>query len=241
VIGRDITAGDAAAVHAAGEPVAAHTAVGRRERRLSLAGRRAFDLLGAGVLLILASPLLLGIAVAVWTTSRGPALFRQDRLGRGERTFRIYKFRTMRADNSDAIHREYVTNMLNGNATLQGEENAAYKLADDPRVTKVGGVLRKTSLDELPQLLNVVRGNMSLIGPRPVLPWEAELFDPRYHARFAVKPGMTGLWQVSGRSTLTMNEALELDVEYVERRTFRLDLSILFRTIPALLDGGGAR
>jgi lipopolysaccharide/colanic/teichoic acid biosynthesis glycosyltransferase len=229
VIGRDLTTSDAAAVQ---------DSVGRRDGRLSLAGRRAFDVLGAGALLILASPLMFGIAVAVWTTSRGPALFRQERMGRGERTFRIYKFRTMRADNNDAIHREYVTNMLNGNAVLQGEDNAAYKLADDPRITKVGGFLRKTSLDELPQLLNVIRGNMSLIGPRPVLPWEAEMFDARYHARFAVKPGMTGLWQVSGRSTLTMNEALELDVEYVERRSFRLDLSILVRTIPALLDGG---
>ncbi len=232
MIGQDLTAADT---------VAAHVPVARRERRRSLAGRRAFDLLGAGALLILASPVMIGIAVAVWTTSRGPALFRQDRVGRGERTFRIYKFRTMRVDASDAIHRQYVTDMLNGNAVPQGEDAVAFKLADDPRITKVGGFLRKTSLDELPQLLNVIRGNMSLIGPRPVLPWEAELFDPRYRTRFAVKPGMTGLWQVSGRSTLTMNDALELDVEYVERRSFRLDLSILLKTVPALLDGGGAR
>jgi lipopolysaccharide/colanic/teichoic acid biosynthesis glycosyltransferase len=183
---------------------------------------------------------MLGIAVAVWTTSRGPALFRQERVGRGERRFRIYKFRTMRVDNSDAIHREYVTDMLSGHAVPQGQETV-YKLADDPRITRVGGFLRRTSLDELPQLLNVIGGSMSLIGPRPVLPWEAELFDPRYHARFAVKPGITGLWQVSGRNTLTMNEALELDVDYIERRSFRLDISILLRTIPAILDGGGAR
>jgi lipopolysaccharide/colanic/teichoic acid biosynthesis glycosyltransferase len=240
VIGHDIAAGSegtrVAAAHA-GAP----DAVRHRDGRLSLVGRRVFDLFGAGALIILASPLMLGIAVAVWTTSRGPALFRQERVGRGDRPFRIYKFRTMRADASDAIHREYVTDMLNGNATPQGEDTVAYKLADDPRITRVGAFLRRTSLDELPQLLNVIGGSMSLIGPRPVLPWEAELFDPRYRARFDVKPGMTGLWQVSGRSTLTMNEALELDVEYVERRSFRLDLAILLRTIPAILDGGGAR
>ena len=216
-------------------------AAGHRDGRLSRAGRRMFDLVGAGALLILTSPLLFGIAVAVWTTSRGPALFRQERVGRRELTFSIYKFRTMRVDTSDAIHREYVTEMLNGNAVPQGQDAAVYKLADDPRITKVGGFLRRTSLDELPQLLNVIKGNMSLIGPRPVLPWEADLFETRFRTRFAVKPGMTGLWQVSGRSTLTMNEALELDVEYVERRSFALDLSILLRTIPAILDRGGAR
>ena len=238
MIGRDLTAGAESSRVMADDAVGA---AGHRDGRLSLVARRMFDLLCAAVLLILASPLMLGIAVAVWTTSRGPALFRQERVGRDERAFSIYKFRTMRVDASDAAHRAYVTDMLNGNAVPQGEEGVAYKLADDPRITKVGGFLRRTSLDELPQLLNVIRGNMSLVGPRPVLPWEAELFDPRYRARFAVKPGMTGLWQVSGRSTLTMNEALDLDVEYVERRSLALVLSILVRTIPAILDGGGAR
>src|SRR5262249_29892473 len=135
----------------------------------------------------------------------------------------------MQMDSSDAIHREYVTGMRNGNAVPHEQDTVAYKPAEDPRIRSDGGFLRRTPLDELPHMINVVMGNMSLIGRRPVLPWEAELFEPRFRARFAVKPGMTGLWQVSGRSTLTMNEALELDVEYVERRSFALDLSILLR------------
>jgi lipopolysaccharide/colanic/teichoic acid biosynthesis glycosyltransferase len=113
-----------------------------------------------------------------------------------------------------------------------------YKLEADPRVTRIGAFLRKTSLDELPQLFNVLRGEMSLVGPRPVLPWEAEMFAERYKRRFSVKPGITGLWQVSGRSRLSMQEALDLDIEYVARRSFALDLQILFRTIPAVCRGG---
>jgi lipopolysaccharide/colanic/teichoic acid biosynthesis glycosyltransferase len=115
-----------------------------------------------------------------------------------------------------------------------------YKLTSDPRVTSIGKFLRKTSLDELPQLVNVLRGEMSLVGPRPVLPWEAELFEPRHQVRFAVQPGITGLWQVTGRSALTMQQALDLDVEYVRRRGMLLDLAILLRTIPTVLLSRGA-
>jgi lipopolysaccharide/colanic/teichoic acid biosynthesis glycosyltransferase len=127
--------------------------------------------------------------------------------------------------------------MLNGGAaSAQGGVN---KLKDDPRVTRVGRVLRKTSLDELPQLLNVLRGTMSLVGPRPALPWEVELFDPRYAARFDVPPGITGLWQVGGRNALTMPEALDLDLEYVRRRSIGLDMLILLKTIPAVVMARG--
>jgi lipopolysaccharide/colanic/teichoic acid biosynthesis glycosyltransferase len=152
----------------------------------------------------------------------------------------MLKFRTMHQGLDDAIHRKYVTAMLVGSAAPADAERGIYKLTSDPRVTSIGRFLRKTSLDELPQLVNVLRGEMSLVGPRPVLPWEAELFEARHQVRFAVKPGLTGLWQVAGRSTLTMQQALDLDVEYVLRHTNLLDLAILLRTIPTVLLSRGA-
>jgi lipopolysaccharide/colanic/teichoic acid biosynthesis glycosyltransferase len=143
-------------------------------------------------------------------------------------------------DNDDAIHRAFVTSMLAGGPTPLEDTRPLYKLTGDPRVTAVGRFLRKLSLDELPQLVNVVRGEMSLVGPRPALPWEVELFEPRHQARFAVKPGITGLWQVSGRNLLTMQQALDLDVEYAHRRNLALDLATLARTVPVVLTRRGA-
>jgi lipopolysaccharide/colanic/teichoic acid biosynthesis glycosyltransferase len=175
----------------------------------------------------------------VWSTSAGPALFRQERLGRDKRPFTMLKLRTMYVGKDDRIHRDYVASLLStGTEAAVTPGRGLYKLDSDPRVTRVGAWLRRTSLDELPQLINVLHGEMSLVGPRPVLPWEAEIFGERYQRRFAVKPGLTGLWQVSGRSRLTMSKALELDVEYVARRSFTFDLMILIRTIPAMLRGG---
>jgi lipopolysaccharide/colanic/teichoic acid biosynthesis glycosyltransferase len=223
--------------------VAATVASVRRpgvRQRLDEALKRALDLLLASLLLILLAPVMAVIAIAIRSTSPGPALFRQIRIGYRLSPFVIFKFRTMHVNNDDTIHRAYVTAMLSGEATPAEAQRGIYKLTRDPRVTSVGALLRRSSLDELPQLFNVLRGDMSLVGPRPALPYESELFEERYRTRFMAKPGITGLWQVSGRSTLPMRQALELDVYYVRRRTIGLDLITLVRTIPAVLRGDEA-
>jgi lipopolysaccharide/colanic/teichoic acid biosynthesis glycosyltransferase len=189
-------------------------------------------------MLTLLLPVLLVVCLVVRLTSPGPILFRQVRVGRFGRPFVMYKFRTMYVGNSDAIHREYVAKLLADDQPPAGGEHGLFKLEADPRITRVGRTLRRTSLDELPQLLNVVRGDMSLVGPRPALPWEAELMGDTQHRRFLVPPGLTGLWQVSGRNFLTMRQGLALDLEYVERQSFMLDLIILLKTVPAVLSGG---
>ena len=227
-------------------PVAAvqGTASAVRKRRpierFDLATKRVVDVVLASLMLVMLSPVMLIIAITVRLTTPGPAHFRQVRIGHLLSPFVVLKFRTMHQDNDDAIHRSYVRTMLAGSAVPADGVRGIYKLAGDPRVTPIGKFLRKASLDELPQLVNVLRGDMSLVGPRPVLPWEAGLFEPRHQVRFAVKPGITGLWQVSGRSVLTMQQALELDVEYVRRRSLALDLVTLLRTIPAVLRSRGA-
>jgi lipopolysaccharide/colanic/teichoic acid biosynthesis glycosyltransferase len=177
------------------------------------------------------------VAVLVRLTSRGPVLFRQTRVGRTGAPFLMLKFRTMRHGCDDKTHRDYVRLLLADQAPAH---DGLYKLVDDPRVTRVGAVLRRLSLDEVPQLLNVLKGDMSLVGPRPALDFEADLFPDWAAPRYLVAPGVTGLWQVSGRNRLTMLQGLELDVEYVERRSFVVDLLILARTVPAVL-GRGAR
>jgi lipopolysaccharide/colanic/teichoic acid biosynthesis glycosyltransferase len=201
--------------------------------------KRALDLAVALILIVILAPALAILMLLVRSTSAGPALFRQQRLGRDRRPFTMLKLRTMHVGQDDRIHREYVTGLLSaGQEAVASPGSGLYKLEADPRVTRVGAWLRKTSLDELPQLYNVLRGEMSLVGPRPVLPWEAEMFGGQHQRRFAVRPGLTGLWQVSGRSRLSMTKALELDVEYVVRRSLALDLMILIRTLPAVFRGG---
>lgn len=199
--------------------------------------KRALDLVLAIALVLILSPVLLVVAIAVAVSSRGPVLFRQQRLGRGQVGFVMWKFRTMADGSDDEIHRQFVTNMFQSPSDGEGE---FHKLIEDPRITGVGRFLRRYSLDELPQLFNVIAGQMSLVGPRPALPWEIDLFRARHLIRFDVKPGMTGLWQVSGRSLLTMAQALDLDAEYVEQRRLGLDLWILLRTVPVALTGRGA-
>ena len=191
----------------------------------------------SSVLIIILAPLLLLLCFLVRVTSAGPALFRQERLGQHMRPFTMLKLRTMRTDNDDSIHREYVTRMLSADQHKAGRDGL-FKLDGDRRITPLGRWLRRSSLDELPQLFNVLRGDMSIVGPRPVLPWEAKLFGVDYQDRFQVKPGITGLWQVSGRNRLSMQQALELDVEYALRQSLALDLMILLRTAPAVLRGG---
>jgi lipopolysaccharide/colanic/teichoic acid biosynthesis glycosyltransferase len=228
-------------------PVRHHPA--RHRRRIPVRGLgqssqeaviRLVDIVVSLSALLLLGLLLVFLVLLVRLTSRGPALFRQDRLGRRKRMFTLLKMRTMYVDNDDRIHREYVTGMLTGDQPETGGQRGLFKLESDPRVTPVGRWLRKTSLDELPQLFNVLKGEMALVGPRPVLAWEAELFSQAHQERFRVKPGLTGLWQVSGRSKLSMQEALDLDAEYVRRRGLLLDLKILLLTPQALFRGGAA-
>jgi lipopolysaccharide/colanic/teichoic acid biosynthesis glycosyltransferase len=200
-------------------------------------GKRALDIALAIVVLTLLCPFLLLVAALIRASGRGPILFRQTRVGRGGATFRMLKFRTMRHGCEDGAHRDYVRLLLADQAEAH---DGLYKLVDDPRVTRVGAVLRRFSIDEVPQLVNVLRGDMTLVGPRPALPYEAELFPVWSAPRYLVAPGVTGLWQVCGRNRLTMLQGLKLDVEYVEHRSFGLDVRILVRTVPAVL-GRGAR
>jgi lipopolysaccharide/colanic/teichoic acid biosynthesis glycosyltransferase len=203
-------------------------------------GKRACDFAVAVVLLVLLAPLLVAIALSVRFTSEGGAIYRQTRVGRNRRPFVMYKFRTMRCDATDDVHREYVRRLLTEDAPPTGGSNGLYKLECDPRVTRVGRFLRRTSLDELPQLANVVLGQMSLVGPRPALPWEAELFPANSAPRFLVRPGVTGLWQVSGRSRLPMRAGLDLDIDYVRRQGPWLDLVILVKTLRAVFNADEA-
>jgi len=198
------------------------------------------DRVVAGLGLVILSPILGTIAAAIKLGDRGPVFFRQSRVGREGKTFRVWKFRTMYVDCPDDVHREYVTKLLTDDQPPDGGRDGVFKLEDDARITPIGRLLRKTSIDELPQLINVIRGDMSLVGPRPPLPWEAELFDAVFFGRFAVPPGLTGLWQVSGRNALTMKQGLELDLEYVRRQSLALDIWILVKTVPVVLSTRGA-
>lgn len=201
---------------------------------------RALDLIIAPVLLVLLLPLLALIAIAIKLDSTGPVLFRQRRLGRSTKPFTVKKFRTMKQGVSQDIHREFVIGLIAGGEPERVEGKPQFKLSTDPRVTRLGRFLRRSSLDELPQLWNVIRGEMSLVGPRPALEYEVDHYPAAWLKRFAHKPGMTGLWQVSGRSELTMAEMVKLDIEYTDRRSVWLNLSILLRTIPVVLTARGA-
>ena len=195
-----------------------------------VSGKRVFDTTIALALLLVLLPLLLLIALAVKLDSRGPVIFRQVRLGRGMREFSVLKFRTMARDASSELHREYIAKLVAGD-----EDGDLKKLTDDPRVTRVGRVLRRLSLDELPQLLNVVAGQMSLVGPRPALEYELDHYEPHHFERFAVRPGLTGLWQVSGRSGLGFREMLDLDTTYARTNSAGTDARILLATPVALV------
>ena len=197
--------------------------------------RRVADIVVCVVLLtLLVVPLLL-IALAVRFSDHGPALFRQQRVGLHGNRFTLFKFRTMSLGVDDRALRDLIARELRGEDTV---EDGSSKLNNDRRVTRVGSFLRRTSLDELPQLFNVLRGDMTLVGPRPCLEWEAEMFPAEFAPRFTVRPGLTGLWQVSGRSALGTLDMLRLDVVYVRSRSLRSDLGILLRTVPALLHSG---
>jgi lipopolysaccharide/colanic/teichoic acid biosynthesis glycosyltransferase len=198
---------------------------------------RALDVAGATVLLILLAPILLLVGLAIRLDSPGPAIYRQRRLGRNLEPFSVAKFRTMREGSAADAHRRHVQQMIAGE---RGAARPMTKLTEDDRVTRVGSFLRRSSIDELPQLWNVLNGQMSLVGPRPPIGYEVEKYPSWAFRRFAVKPGITGLWQVRGRSLLTFEEMIALDTEYVERRSLSLNLKILVLTLPTVLHGKGA-
>lgn len=198
--------------------------------------KRGFDVIASAVLLILAAPLMLAVAVAIALSSRGPIFYVQQRVGYRGQVFPFFKFRSMHVGNSDAIHREYTKKWITENKAHEANgEQAIHKIARDPRVFPVGQFIRKYSVDELPQLLNVLRGEMSLIGPRPALPYEVEVYREWHRRRFEAPPGITGLWQVSGRNRLSFEEMVKLDIEYLENWSLLRDLHILWQTIRVVL------
>ncbi len=202
------------------------------------------DTVGSALLLILCTPLFLMIALAIKASSKGPVLFRQQRVGRYGQCFTFLKFRSMRIDNDHSVHKEYVTKLIANGAELKpsnGNGKGVYKLTNDTRVTRVGRFLRRTSLDELPQLVNVLKGDMSLVGPRPAIPYELAAYQTWHRRRvLEVKPGITGLWQVSGRSSVKFDEMVRLDLRYATSWSPWLDFKILMRTPRAVIGGAGA-
>jgi exopolysaccharide biosynthesis polyprenyl glycosylphosphotransferase len=213
-------------------------------KRFSIVMKRAIDIVGSGLILLILSPILAAIAVLIKLTSKGPVIFEQERLGEFGKHFKCLKFRTMYANNDPKIHREYVQNFISGKAEEKEKKNggpAIYKITNDPRVTSIGRFLRKTSLDEFPQFWNVVRGEMSLVGPRPPVAYEFEVYDFWHRRRvLEVKPGITGLWQIRGRSRTSFDDMVRLDLQYCQTWSLWLDLRILLATPRAVLMGDGA-
>jgi len=185
---------------------------------------------------ILISPLLLLIVIAIKLDSPGPILFRQRRVGLNGVIFDMYKFRSMYKNADSTVHEKHIRAFAEGKL----DESKGVKLKSDPRITHVGRILRETSLDELPQLLNILKGEMSLVGPRPVVGYEADLYDLWHSERFNILPGLTGLWQVIGRSNVSFDEQLRLDIRYIRNRSLWLDIMILLKTFPAVLSKRGA-
>lgn len=203
--------------------------------------KRVLDLSASIVLLLCLSPLFAICATAIRIDSPGPVFFRQRRVGACGRPFDVLKFRSMYVDADAKLHRDYVAAFIQGQAARHASgEGTVYKLVQDPRVTRVGRWLRRTSLDELPQIWNVLRGEMSLVGPRPPIPYEVEHYRPEHLRRLAVRPGITGLWQISGRSTSTFEQMVAFDLDYIRRRSLLLDLGIILLTIPAVVRAKGA-
>jgi len=212
--------------------------------RMGRAMKRSMDVLGSLLLLAVLSPVFLVIAAAIKLTSRGPVLFRQQRIGEHGTAFTFLKFRSMYINNDASQHKEYVRQLIAGRAVkhpTDGSDEGIFKLTNDPRITPVGYFLRRTSLDELPQFLNVLRGDMSLVGPRPPLPYEVEAYATWHRRRLLeAKPGITGLWQVQGRSRVGFDEMVRLDLRYARNCSPWLDLKILVQTPKAVVAGNGA-
>ena len=213
-------------------------------KRVSSGTKRTMDIVGSAAALMVGAPLFLCIALAIKATSKGPVFFRQQRIGQHGEPFLFLKFRSMYIGNDASIHKEYVTQLIAGKADRHpsnGNGEGVFKLTKDPRITKVGAFLRRTSLDELPQFINVLKGDMSLVGPRPPVAYEVEAYDLWHRRRLVeAKPGITGLWQVSGRSRVKFDDMVRLDLEYARSWSPWMDIKILLRTPLAVLFGEGA-
>jgi lipopolysaccharide/colanic/teichoic acid biosynthesis glycosyltransferase len=206
--------------------------------------KQVMDIVGSVLMLVLCAPLLMMIALAIKASSKGPVLFRQQRVGQYGRYFTFLKFRSMYTDSDSSVHVEYATKLITGeleHISPKGNGRVTYKLTNDNRITRVGRFLRRTSLDELPQLVNVLKGDMSLVGPRPAMPYELAVYQTWHRRRvLEVKPGITGLWQITGRSTVRFDEMVRLDLQYATSWSPWLDLKILMRTPRAVIGGAGA-
>jgi len=204
--------------------------------------KRTFDIAIALFALTVLSPLWMIVALLIKLDSKGPVFYKQERVGMDGRLFLFYKFRTMQTGSDDASHREYLKQYIAGDEStnLGDEEKPVFKLHGDARVTRLGRILRRLSVDEIPQLFNVLRGDMSIVGPRPPIPYEVEAYELWHRKRLDMKPGLTGLWQVSGRNRLPFEEMVRLDLFYIENWSMLLDLKILLRTLPVMLRGDDA-
>lgn len=201
--------------------------------------KRSFDLIVAALAIVLLLPVWLLTALLIKLDSKGPVFYTQERVGMDGRLFLLYKFRTMKAGADSQLHREYQKAFIAGRAeaNIDNDNKPTYKLLADPRITRIGKLLRRTSLDEVPQLLNVLSGDMSLVGPRPPIPYEVEAYELWHRKRLDMKPGLTGLWQVSGRNRLPFEEMVRLDLFYIENWSLLLDLKIILRTVLVMIEG----
>lgn len=213
--------------------------------------KRVIDLSLSIVILIVLAPVMILIAGLIKLDSAGPVIFRQERVGSRRRknvgnstweikNFRVYKFRTMFENADQSLHKKHIKAFVDGTLPTEDSENANFKIKKDVRITRVGRILRKTSLDELPQLFNIINGEMSLVGPRPVPTYEVAEYESWHYKRLAALPGVTGLWQVEGRGRVTFDEMMNMDIEYVLNQSLLLDMKILALTVPAVLFGTGA-
>jgi lipopolysaccharide/colanic/teichoic acid biosynthesis glycosyltransferase len=212
------------------------------QKKAELLMKRVLDIVASSIGIVALSPLLLIVALLIKMTSRGPVVFKQERIGLGGKKFLLYKFRSMYVNNNPAIHQEFVKKLIAGKTlTESAGENISYKIQNDPRVTSIGRFIRKTSIDELPQLFNVLTGTMSLVGPRPPIGYEVEVYEVWHRPRIVdVRPGITGLWQVKGRSKTTFEGMVRMDLEYIHNWSFWLDVLLLFKTPAAVMTGKGA-
>ncbi len=207
-----------------------------------LRAKRFLDIVFTLLILLPLCLVIIVVAVLIRLDSKGPIFYRQKRVGLRGAEFNMYKFRSMYVKNDDSVHRDAIVKYMNGQEMNVGTAAAIkfqFKLSDDPRVTRVGRLIRKTSIDELPQFFNVLRGEMTLVGPRPPLPYEVELYTPRHWLRLSGKPGLTGNWQVYGRSQVTFQDMVEMDIEYLQHQSLWKDLKLIALTVPVMIRGRG--
>jgi lipopolysaccharide/colanic/teichoic acid biosynthesis glycosyltransferase len=203
--------------------------------------KRALDVSASALGIVITSPVLAAVALAVKVTSPGPVLFRQERVGLGGRPFTAYKFRSMHVHADEGEHRHHIRRLMRRGqpaSGADGPDGGTWRpIEGDARITRIGGFLRRSHIDELPQLFNILRGEMSLVGPRPPIPYEVELYDPWHRQRLSVVPGLTGLWQATGWGSLSFDDGVRLDIAYIERRSMALDLRLIVRTVVQIIRG----